>query len=183
MTRSGSDDPAAEKEIQRPRLPPADCRIEDFGLAVGRGHQALLEGEEDAAQSERQHHERECRAIEADAAGLHDRQFAAPRQQAVGDEGAEQCGDGNDVVNELRRHQHEELSDHARGRLALEDLVRAVDERRDVEQPEQRQRREPGDADVEPADVAIDQAWLWCVQARQADDEHHAGAGATSGGS
>ena len=71
-------------------------------------------------------------------------------------------------IHELRRHVDQQPADIRHGRLPLENLVGPVEERRDVEQPQQRQEREPDDPDVDAADIAVQEAGTRQPQVRAA---------------
>ena len=107
--------------------------------------------------SQREHQQRQRGAVEADAAGLHDRELAGAASRPKVTSTLSSAAIGNHVVDELRRHVAEQLPDHRGRRLALEHLVGLVDEGGDVEEAEQRQERKAGDAQVEPADVAVEE--------------------------
>ena len=82
-------------------------------------------------------------AVQADAAGFHDRQLGVARQQAEGHEDGEQRGNRDDIKDELRRPVEQEPADFRGIGLPLENLVGAVQERGDVEEAKQGEERQP----------------------------------------
>ena len=53
-----ADNPAAIQGVEQPRRASADLRIERLRPAVGKGEELLLEREQDAAEYQRQQHNR-----------------------------------------------------------------------------------------------------------------------------
>jgi hypothetical protein len=64
----------------------------------------------------------------------------------------------DDEIEVLRRDEDEILAEHAPGGVALEHLVGEIEERRDVEDADQRHRGQPQDAGIRRGDVVIEDA-------------------------
>ena len=87
-------------------------------------------------------------AVQADAARLHHDELAVLRHQTHGDQRREETGNRDDVVHVLRCLIVEKPQQHRRRGGSSEQLVRQVDERRDVEDPERGKDREREDPHV-----------------------------------
>ena len=133
-------------------------------LAVERLRTPVRLGQDALAEREQQHAPQQAEAenwnghpVQADAARLHDCQLAGPRQQADGDEGGHQRGDGEHVGNVLRRGVPEVRQQLQERRLLLEELVGEIKEGADVEDPEQADERERHPVEVDPRHVPVQQ--------------------------
>ncbi|MBZ5560259.1 MAG: hypothetical protein LAO77_23630, partial [Acidobacteriia bacterium] len=141
-------DPSAIEHAELLHGIPADDAVQARRLEVRLGEHALLQLEQRAAEHDREEQQRDRRAIEADAAGAHDDQLAVLRQQPDRHQRRQQRGQRDDVVHELRRREVEVPHEHARRRRAAEQLVGQIDERRDVEDPDERDEHQHEDAQV-----------------------------------
>ena len=151
-------EPASLQDVDVVARPAADDAAQVFGLAVRVGQEALAHAEQGGAPQQREEHERQRDPVQTDAARLHHRELARPPEQPDRHQGGDQRRDGQDVVDELRRGVPEVLQDDVQRRVASEQPVRYLEERRQVEDAEQPDERQQHQLEVLSADVAIQQA-------------------------
>ena len=132
----------------RQRGPAANDPFEPVGLTVRVGEDLLLQTIQKGARHQREDQQRRRRAVEADTAGPHDHQLAVLGHQANRDQRREQHGHRNHEVDKLRSPEIEEPQEHAGRGVAAEQVGYEIDERRDVEERQQRHETERQHPDV-----------------------------------
>ena len=149
-------EPLATQHLERLLAARSDLAVERLGGSIRPCENGLSQHEQQAAPDEAEAENRERRPVQADPAGLHDGELARPGQQSDGHQRRHESRDRQNVVDELRRRVPEVPQQHRARRLFLEQLVGQVDERGDVEDPEQSDERKAHPAQVRLRNVPVE---------------------------
>ena len=162
-------------QIDQIGRPPPDHVLDRRLGPVGLRQHVFLEDEQYAAPDGGKHEQRHGQAVQTDAARPQHGQFAVLAERPHRDQDRNEDRNRNQVIDVLRRRVPEKVEQECGGDVGLEQLVREIDDRADVEETEQAYESQRHDAGVLAHHVEVDQLRSRHTERGHANDQHGSG--------